>query len=175
MRQVIINDHNLNDNDIDYTVTRVKAFMVSDDKDLLLVHNNNTYQFPGGHVEKGEDYKDTLIREIKEETGIDISSLDEPFLEINTYDNDYFGSDSRVLNKIYYFIVHTNDKPNIDNVDLDLVESETPFMLYYIKDYELKDFIEQELEEKTIDKKIAREMLLAFDAYSYINEEVEEI
>ena len=64
---------------------------------------------------------------------------------------------------------------NIDNVDLDLVESETPFMLYYIKDYELKDFIEQELEEKTIDKKIAREMLLAFDAYSYINEEVEEI
>ena len=175
MRQVIINDHNLNDNDIDYAVTRVKAFMVSDNKDLLLVHNNNTYQFPGGHVEKGEDYKDTLIREIKEETGIDVDKIEDPFLVINTYDNSYFGSDSKVLNKIFYFIVHTNSKPNMNSVNLDLVESETPFVLYYIKDYELEDFINQEVEDKNIDEKIAREMLLAYDVYKYLDEEVEVI
>ena len=174
MRSIIINDNNLKDEDIDYSVTRVKAFIINSNG-LLLVHNNNTYQFPGGHVEKGEDYKDTLMREIKEETGIDVDKIDDPFLEINTYDNDYFGSNSKVLNKIYYFIIHTDSNPNIDSVNLDLVESETPFVLCYIKDNELEDFINQELEEGTIDKKIAREMLLAYDAYQYINEEVEVI
>ena len=175
MKEVIINDYNLTDLDIDYSVTRVKAFIIDSDNNLLLVHNNNTYQFPGGHVEKGEDFKDTLIREIKEETGIIVDKIDDPFLVINTYDNSYFGSDSKVLNKIFYFIIHTVSKPNMNSVNLDLVESETPFVLYYIKDYELEDFINQEVEDKNIDEKIAREMLLAYDVYKYLDEEVEVI
>ena len=175
MKEVIINDYNLTDSDIDYSVIRVKAFIIDSENNLLLVHNNNTYQFPGGHVEKGEDYKDTLIREIKEETGIIVDKIDEPFLVINTYDNSYFGSDSKVLNKIFYFIIHTDSKPNMNSVNLDLVESETPFVLYYIKDYELEDFINQEVEDKNIDEKIAREMLLAYDVYKYLDEEVEVI
>ena len=63
----------------------------------------------------------------------------------------------------------------MDSVNLDLVESETPFVLYYIKDYELEDFINQEVEDKNIDEKIAREMLLAYDVYKYLDEEVEVI
>lgn len=30
------------------------------------------YTFPGGHVDKGEDFTDTVIREIKEELSIDV-------------------------------------------------------------------------------------------------------
>ena len=30
--------------------------------------------FPGGHVESGESFVDSVIREVKEETGLDISS-----------------------------------------------------------------------------------------------------
>ena len=31
--------------------------------------------FPGGHIEKGESFVDSVIREIKEETGLDIKNL----------------------------------------------------------------------------------------------------
>ena len=175
MKEIVINNKQLTDADIEQEVIRVKALIVNSSGKILLAHNNNTYQFPGGHVEKGEDYKDTLIREIKEETGIDVDKIDDPFLVINTYDNSYFGSDSKVLNKIFYFIIHTDSKPNMNSVNLDLVESESPFVLYYIKDYELEDFINQEVEDKNIDEKIAREMLLAYDVYKYLDEEVEVI
>lgn len=33
----------------------------------------NTWQFPGGRMEYGEDFEDTAVRETKEETNIDIA------------------------------------------------------------------------------------------------------
>lgn len=33
------------------------------------------YTFPGGHIENGESFIDSVIREVKEETGLDISEV----------------------------------------------------------------------------------------------------
>jgi 8-oxo-dGTP diphosphatase len=33
------------------------------------------YTFPGGHIENGESFIDSVIREVKEETGLDISDI----------------------------------------------------------------------------------------------------
>ena len=52
--------------------------MISDGKGNVVVQNkvNNEYwhgwNFPGGHVEKGEYITPSVIREVKEETGLDI-------------------------------------------------------------------------------------------------------
>ena len=35
----------------------------------------NGLVFPGGHIEQGESFRDSVIREIKEETGLDIQNL----------------------------------------------------------------------------------------------------
>ena len=49
------------------------AGLVSNDKDeiLLLESPRRGWEYPGGMVEPGEALQDALIREIKEETGVD--------------------------------------------------------------------------------------------------------
>ncbi len=52
---------------------------------LLIRHLNGGYwSFPKGHVEKGETEEETAIREVKEETSIDIM-IDTSFRELVTY------------------------------------------------------------------------------------------
>ena len=52
-----------------------KAVIIKEDGALLLLRSAgekfpNKWDLPGGHVHVGEDNKDGLIREVKEETGI---------------------------------------------------------------------------------------------------------
>lgn len=53
---------------------------------ILLVKNNNGryWSFPKGHIEEGENEKQTAIREIKEETGLDVV-IEKGFREISEY------------------------------------------------------------------------------------------
>jgi 8-oxo-dGTP pyrophosphatase MutT (NUDIX family) len=49
----------------------------SDNSKILLIHGgkSNDYQFPKGHVESGENDLQTMRREVKEETGLDVEVL----------------------------------------------------------------------------------------------------
>lgn len=52
---------------------------------LLIKHvNSGHWSFPKGHVEAGETETETALREVKEETGIDIL-IDSPFRETVQY------------------------------------------------------------------------------------------
>lgn len=54
----------------------VGAIMVKEGKVLLQLRNHRPFEgrwgFPGGHIEKGETAKEAVIREIKEETGLEL-------------------------------------------------------------------------------------------------------
>ena len=114
MKEIVINDHHLTDDDIEMKVVRVKALILNSKGKILLAHNNNTYQFPGGHKDDDEEMDDCIIREIKEETGMDLEVTERPFLCIETYDNDYFGTGKKVLNIIYYYRFFTDEVPNFN-------------------------------------------------------------
>ena len=92
MKKIIINDHNLTEEEMELKVIRVKGLIINSIGKILIAHNNDTYQFPGGHKEDNETINECIIREIKDETGIDLTIEEEPFLCIKTYDNNYFGT-----------------------------------------------------------------------------------
>ena len=52
--------------------------LITDGKRMLLQNREKEdwrgYTLPGGHVEKGESFVDAVIREMKEETGLDIEA-----------------------------------------------------------------------------------------------------
>ena len=58
MKEFIINDDNLTEEDIEMKVIRVKALIINSKGNIILAFNNNTYQFPGGHVDNDESIDD---------------------------------------------------------------------------------------------------------------------
>lgn len=166
MKEIIFNDENLNRSDVEMEVVRVKALIINSKGKILLAHNNNTYQLPGGHVEDGEDIEECIRREVVEETGIELDIGESPFLSITTYDNNYFNTGKKVLNTVYYFRYLTDEVPNLDKTHYDKLELETEFNLFYVDFSTLDNFLKKEMDNGNIDKSIAREMLHVFEVYS---------
>ena len=89
------------------------AIVVDDEKVLLVKHNAGHWDFPKGHVEEGETEIETAIREVKEETNIDIKIEKE-----NKYISEYSPKEN-VMKTVIYFIgekVGGQDKPQIEEV-----------------------------------------------------------
>ncbi len=168
MKEIIFNDNNLKESDFTEKVIRVKGLIINSDNKILIAHNNNTYQFPGGHLEENENMDECIKREIKEETGIDVNINEEPFLCIRNYDNNYFGTGRKVLNSIYYYRFFTDDAPNFDETNYDELELETEFNLFYVYFPNLKEFINKSIEENTIEEGIGREMIKVVNEYNEI-------
>ena len=168
MKEIIFNDNNLTEDDIERKVIRVKGLLINSQGKILLAHNNDTYQFPGGHLEDNEDMDECIIREIKEETGIDVKIEERPFLCIKTFDNDYFGTGKKVLNSIYYYRFFTDDLPNFDETHYDELELASEFNLFYVVFADLEKFINKSIDEKTIDPNIGREMIMVVQEYNNI-------
>ncbi len=165
MKRILINDDNLKVEDLDFEVIRVKGLIINSDGDILIAHNNGTYQFPGGHKEDDETLDDSLEREIKEETGINVESQG-PFMSITTYDSNYFNQNKKVCNKIYYYVINTNETPNFEETHYDELECQTEFNLFYISLTELQDFLNKSINDGSLDVNIGREMLLVLEEYN---------
>lgn len=165
MKRVFINDDNLDISDLDYEVIRVKGIIINSKNEVLLAHNNNTYQFPGGHQENNEDMEEALTREIKEETGIDIYNFTGPFMQITTYAKNYFHSRKNVCNKIYYYRILSDEVPNLEETNYDELERQTDFNLIYVSMDDLNDFLKRNIDNGMVDVSIGKEMLLVLEEY----------
>ncbi len=89
------------------------AIVIEDGKVLLVKHNAGHWDFPKGHVEEGETEFETAIREVKEETNIDIKIEKQ-----NRYISEYSPKED-VMKTVIYFLgekIGGEDKPQIEEV-----------------------------------------------------------
>lgn len=89
MKEVFYNYDMLTEKDINNVVTRVKVLLINSKKEVLLGFGHKTYQFPGGHLEENETLAECLVREIREETGIELEETERtPFFVIKYFKQD---------------------------------------------------------------------------------------
>jgi bis(5'-nucleosidyl)-tetraphosphatase len=73
---------------------------------LLLHYEEGHWDFPKGHVEAGENEKETALREIMEETGITELEFVPDFRELIAY--SFWRGNMRVPKEVVFFLAKTN-------------------------------------------------------------------
>ena len=171
MKEVLYNYDNLTIDDIDEVIVRTKGLIINDNDEITLGYSNGTYQFPGGHLEENEEQNDGLLREIKDETGIEIKDAKmRPFEKITHYTKNYHNSGLNRKNEIYYYIVRTNTKFDMSNTSLDEEEKNNGFT---VKTIPLKDFekvLIKSIPDNPRNQVIVEEMLDVFKEYNKIKD-----
>lgn len=163
MKIHLYNKDNLKDTDIDESVIRCKAVIINSKNEVLLGYCSGTYQFPGGHLEKGETLSECLIREVKEETGIELETKEYQAFFLNKYYNkNYRNTNKNRENKVYYFMIKTDTKYNLSNTNYDEYEKENNYTLEYIPINDVKKILIDSIPNNSINKIIVNEMLEVF-------------
>ena len=165
MKEILYNPDNLSSKDIDEVIIRTKGLIINSNDEITLGYAHKTYQFPGGHLEEGEKLEDCLLREIKEETGIEIKdAVIEPFIKTTYYTKNYHGSGQNRISNVLYYYLKTNCKPDSSNVNLTEEEIKKQFFCDYISMEQFEEYVKSFLNnEKEINRTIAKEILVVFD------------
>ena len=74
------------------------AVVFNDNKVLIIKHKYGHISFPKGHVEGNETEEETAIREVREETGIDIEIINDKKYYVQ------YETDNNSIEKVTYFI-----------------------------------------------------------------------
>lgn len=166
MRELIINDENLKEEEMDGIVTRVKAFIINSNNKVLIARSNGGCQLPGGHVEKNETYEKALIREVREEVGIIVKENEiKEFFKIRRYMQNYFNTSKNMISDVIYFVINTDEKPNKNNTHYTSLEKEYQFHIESVDFKCLASHVNNVVKKdgKKINKIIADELLYAYE------------
>lgn len=144
MKEILYNYDYLSEEDINKVVCRAKMVIVNSNDEILLVYSENNYHLPGGHLEGNETFDECIVREVKEETGIDIPYENrKPFFVVKYMCKDYPTKNDNTKYIANYYYINTNEKPNMEKINLTDREKEGMFELRYIH----KDVVVKTLED----------------------------
>ena len=142
MKTILYNYDNLKEQDINRVVRRAKILIINSNDEILFAHSNNNYFFVGGRVEENETFEEGIVRETKEETGIDLPlEKREPFFNITYMNKDYPNEGVNTKSIANYYLIKCDTKPDLSKVSLTDEEIVSNFKLVYIK----KDKVIEEL------------------------------
>lgn len=166
MKEKIYNSDNLLDKDIDEVVIRTKGLIINSNNEITLGYSHKTYQFPGGHLEENESLEECLIREIKEETGIELIDYNmTPFFKTVYYTKNYHNSGKNRKNEIYFYVIKTDEVFNMNNSNLDDWEKEGNYELRVIPLNDVENILVNSIKDNPINEVIVKEMLEALKEY----------
>lgn len=166
MKEIIYNNDNINLSDITSISVRIKVLLINNGK-LLIGNEDGCFMFIGGHKEDNEKLIDTLKREVKEETGIELDNevINDPFLKIIYLNKDYPNKGENRESDIYYYAVETNKLPDLENVNYTESEINKHFELINIDLNKAIDIIKENISNHKDNEIISKDMIIALEEY----------
>ena len=120
----------------------VRAFVVDGNKVLCIRYKEENIGYidiPGGKIEEGETEAETAIREVKEETGIEVSNLEEVGNVIIEYPDRIYNMEVFVTS-YYRGNVRNNEENDAFFLDIkDLLKEKKRYAITYLLDNEVED------------------------------------
>ena len=165
MKEIIVNEENLTEEEVTGVVKRAKLVVENSKGELLMVKCHSNCYLIGGHVDGEEEDNDTLIREIREEAGIDYDpKVSEPFYSIKYYCRNYpeEGQNTKYISN--YYSVMYDLEPNLDNISLTDDEAEGNFQLVYVAKDKILDEMNKILETCTR-KNVVKDTIAVIEEY----------
>ena len=151
-----------------YSVAVSMIVINEENNKILLIqqYNKPVYILVAGYVNKGESLEEALKREIKEETGMEVDlSLINPFMMIKYYTKNYFNSGKNRCNKIYYFVINTDNLINLKETNYTKEEKEGNYTVRYINLSDVEEELIDNANKYPRNKNIVYEMLQVISEY----------
>lgn len=101
----------------------IRGIVFKNDSILMVRSNKGDYKFPGGGLNKGESHQETLIREIKEETGYQVNNIREKIGEITERKFDAYEENAIFEMISHYYICEISNEQieqQLDDYELKL-------------------------------------------------------
>ena len=95
----------------------VRAVIYKNDLLLMVKSNKGDYKLPGGGLEKGEEHKNTVIREVLEETGYNVNNVREYLGEVIERHKDTFEEGSYFEMISHYYFCEIDDIIGVQKLD----------------------------------------------------------
>ena len=172
MKEIIINKGKLKVDEITEVLDKARIVLRNDNNEFVLSHFERVYFLPGGKIELNETPAETVIRELKEETNIDILLDDtEPFLLVKNYLRDYESKDGEIVNRLvntYYFTGFTS-KDDIEYFNLTIPEKRDDLRAFYIDMEEARELLKEYNKENPKATYLAVETLKVLDEYETLD------
>ena len=168
MKKILYNEQKITISDINNNINRVKILLLNSKNEVLLGYSHKGYQFPGGHIEEKETFDEGIIREVREETGIELQVEDyKPFFIIEYYTKDYPEEGLNTSYLINHYVIKTDAKVNLENTNYTENELAGKFKLVYVSIDEVIDLAKEELTQANtnINKNIYNDMIKVIEAY----------
>lgn len=165
MKEIVYNYDNLTDDDINRVVKRAKLVIENSRGELLMGSNDDSCHLLGGHVDGDESDNDTLIRELKEEAGIDYDPhVTEPFVRIVYYNRNYPQEGINSKTVANYYCVKEDLELNLDNISLTREERKQHFKVIVVKKENIIKVLNEYL-KKSVRKSAVKDTILVIKEY----------
>ena len=172
MKEIIINKAKLKPDEITEVLDKARIVLRNENGEFVLSHFERVYFLPGGKIETGETPSEAVIRELKEETNIDILLDDtQPFALVKNYLRDYESNDGEIVNRLvntYYFTGFTS-KDDIQYFNLTIPEKRDDLRAFYIDMEEARELLKEYNKENPKATYLALETLKVLDEYEQMN------